>query len=435
MTEPLSFRALLAILTDVFRQLPDARTGENTQYTICDAVLGAFSVFFMQCPSFLAYQRDVQRRKGGNNAQSLFGVDHIPTDPQIRNLLDPIAPLHLRAPFWTILERLKENKDVAAAFDFDGRWLLSLDGTQYFGSTTIHCPQCTVSQHGETLYYAHTALIPVLARPGKKEVLVLEPEFITPQDGADKQDCERNAARRWIMRNAARFAGQRVTILADDLHCNQPFCELLLSQHLDFIMTCKPDSHATLYEEVALLAKLDAVTQCEERVWTGQGHQRWTYRFVEHVPLREPPQALYVNWCELTITSEATNEVLYQNAFATNHQLTALTVRPTVTAGRARWKVENEGYNVLKNQGYHLEHNYGHGQKYLSAVLVTLALLAFLCHTVLQLVDRPYQRLRAELATRRTFFDDLRTLTRYHLFPSWDHLVTFMIAGLELAPD
>lgn len=435
MAEPLSFGALLAILTDVFRQLPDQRTGENTQYTICDAALGAFGIFFMQCPSLLAYQRDMQRRKGCNNAQSLFGVAHIPSDPQIRNLLDPIAPAHLRAPFWTILERLMEDKDVAAAFDFDGGWLCSLDGTQHFGSTTIHCPQCTVSKRGETTYYAHTVLIPILAKPGKKEVLVLEPEFITPQDGADKQDCERNAARRWVMRNATRFAGRRVTILADDLHCNQPFCELLLERHLDFIMTCKPDSHPTLYEEVALLAKLDAVTQCEDRLWTGQGHQCWIYRFVEHVPLREPPQALYVNWCELTIINEATNEVLYHNAFATNHRLTALTVRPTVAAGRARWKVENEGNNVLKNHGYHLEHNYGHGQKYLSTVLVTLTLLAFLCHTVLQLVDRPYQRLRAELATRRTFFDDLRALTRYLFFESWDHLVTFMIAGLELAPD
>jgi hypothetical protein len=292
-----------------------------------------------------------------------------------------------------------------------------------------------VAQHDETSYYAHTVLLPVLAKPGKKEVLVLEPEFIIPQDGADKQDCERNAAHRWVIRNAARFAGRRLTILADDLHCNQPFCELLLAHHLGFIMTCKPDSHPTLYEEVALLAKLGAVTTCEERVWTGQGHQRWTYRLAEHVPSREPPQALYVNWCELTIISEATGEKIYHNAFATNHALTEQTVRPTVAAGRARWKVENEGFNVLKQRGYHLEHNYGHGQKCLSTLLVTLILLAFLCHTALQLGDRSYQRLRAELGTRRTYFDDLRTLTRYLYFTSWDDLVAFMIKGLDLTPN
>ena len=435
MAEPLSFGALRAILTSVFKQLPDTRGGENTQYTVCDAALGAFGVFFVQSPSFLAYQRDMQRRKGCNNAQSLFGVAHIPSDPQIRNLLDPIAPTHLGAPFWTILERLVEDKALAVDFEFEGGWLISLDGTQYFHSTTIHCPHCTVTQHDETTHYAHTVLLSVLAKPGKGDILVLEPEFITPQDGATKQDCERHAAQRWVVRNATHFAGRRVTILADDLHCNQPFCELLLEHHFDFIMTCKPDSHPTLYEEVALLSKVGAVTSCEERLWTGQGHQRWSYRFVAHVPLREPPQALYVNWCELTITAEATGETLYHNAFATNQALTEHTIRSTVAAGRARWKVENEGHNVLKNHGYHLEHNYGHGQQYLSRVLVMLMLLAFLGHTVLQLHDRSYQRLRTALGTRRTFFDDIRSLTRYLFFESWEHLIAFMIAGLDMAPD
>jgi hypothetical protein len=309
-----------------------------------------------------------------------------------------------------------------------------LDGTQYFSSTAIHCAQCSVSTHDDTKHYAHTALIPVLAKPGQKEVLVLEPEFITPQDGADKQDCERNAACRWVLRNAERFAGRAVTILADDLHCNQPFCELLLAHHLDFILTCQPESHPTLYEEVALLEGLGAVGHCEDRIWTGQGYQCWRYRFASHVPLREPPQALYVNWCELTITREASGEQLYHNAFVTPRSLTQQTVRPTVKAGRARWKVENEGYNVLKHRGYYLEHNYGHGQQHLATVIVMLVLLAFLCHTALQLCDRTYQRLRAELGTRRTFFDDLRTLTRYFFFKSWEHLIAFMVEGLEMAP-
>ena len=435
MTEQLSFGALRKILRDAFGQLPDYRTGKNTRYTVRDATLGAFSVFFMQCRSFLAYQRDMQRHKGCNNAQSLFGVRHIPSDAQIRNLLDPIVPADLQAPFWDILERLMENKRVAAAFDVDGGWLCSLDGTQYFGSNKISCSQCTVTHRDNAPSYAHTVLIAVLAKPGMKDVLVLEPEFITPQDGSEKQDCERNAARRWITRNADRFSGRSVTILADDLHCNQPFCELLLDHHLDFILTCKPSSHATLYEEVTLLDQCGGVTHCEDRVWTGQGYQLWHYRFVEHVPLRVPPHALHVNWCELTITREDTGEKLYHNAFATNHTLTEETVRATITAGRARWKVENEGNNVLKNHGYHLEHNYGHGRQHLSTVLVMLILLAFLCHTTLHLCDRAYQQLRAELGTRRTFFDDLRTLTRYLFFKSWEHLIAFMVTGLELSPE
>jgi hypothetical protein len=435
MPAPLSFTTLRAILMDAFEQVPDHRTGQNTRYSLSDAAMGAFSVLFMQCPSFLAYQRDMERRKGHNNADSLFGVKQIPSDPQIRNLLDPVPPAHLREPFWEILDRLMSNEIVVSAFDVNGGWLCSLDGTQYFRSTKISCPQCTVTEREETRSYAHTVLIPVLVKPGTRQVLALEPEFIVPQDGSEKQDCERNAARRWVVRNAERFAGRRVTILADDLHCNQPFCELLLEHHLDFIMTCKPDSHPKLYKEVALLDRLGEVKECQDRVWTGQEYQLWTYRFATDVPLRAPPQALKVNWCEVTITREATGEQIYHNAFATNHKLTEETVRPTVAAGRARWKVENEGINILKNHGYHLTHNYGHGQQHLSTVLVTLMLLAFLCHTALQLSDRTYQRLRSELGTRRTFFNDLRTLTRYLFFKSWEHLMVFMVEGLELAPE
>lgn len=432
MVEPLSFDKLLPILTSTFGQLPDKRTGDNTQYTLCDAALAAFGVFFTQSPSFLAYQRDMQRSKGRNNAKSLFGVEQIPCDQQIRNLLDPVAPGHLGAPFWTILARLSADKDMDTAYSFNGSWLCSLDGTQYFSSTTIHCPNCTVTVRSETPYYSHTVLIPALVMPGKSEVLALEPEFIVPQDGAVKQDCERNAAKRWVKRNAARFAGHRVTMLADDLHCNQPFCELLQDQHLDFILTCKPDSHEALYLEVALLTKLGAVTQFTDRRWTGQGHEQWIYRFVNHVPMRAGGKALYVNWCELTTVNEASGVVLYHNAFATNHNLSEHTVRSIVLAGRTRWKIENENNNVLKNHGYHLEHNYGHGQQHLSTVLIILALLAFLCHTMLQLCDDQYQRLRAELGARRTFFDDIRALTRYFYFEGWDRLLAFMIIQLEL---
>ena len=109
MTGTLSFDRLRSILVATVTHLPDHRTGPHRLYEIADAALGAFAVFFTQSPSFLAYQRDMQRRKGRNNAQSLFGVDQVPTDPQIRNLLDPIAPEHLAAPFWRVFEQLQHG--------------------------------------------------------------------------------------------------------------------------------------------------------------------------------------------------------------------------------------------------------------------------------------------------------------------------------------
>ena len=433
MTKPISFAQLRTILTATMSGWVDPRTSPNRLYTLCDAGLAGFSVFFMQSPSFLAYQRQMQRQRGRNNASSLFGVGRIPSDPEIRNLLDLVAAKDVRQPFWSILDMV-DDAGYLAEYQYAGTWLLSLDGTGYFSSTAIHCANCSTAVRGETTYYAHNVVLPVLVRPGKAEVLMLEPEFITPQDGAEKQDCERNAGKRWIERNAAHFSGRPVTVLADDLYCNQPFCQLLVDHDLDFIMTCKPDSHPTLYEEVNALAKSGAVTTVSDRVWTGSGHEQRTYRYVSQVPLCAEPQSLLVDWCEITVVQEATGDVVYHNAFATSHDVTTQTVRETVVAGRARWKIENEGNNVLKNQGYHFEHNFGHGAKNLSLVLLSLLLLAFLCHTVLHLADALYQRVRALLVTRKEFFDDLRALTRYMVFDSWEALLNFMRVQLELRP-
>jgi hypothetical protein len=431
-SKAVTFKRLLAILDRTFAGLPDHRTGQNTIYSMRDAAMAGFSVFFMQSPSFLAHQEVMQQTKGHSNAGSLFGLERIPSDPQIRNLLDPLTPADLSAPFWEVFDVLEEAGELAAYRSLAGNWLVSLDGTQYFFSTKIHGQRCTVSVHDETEYYTHTAITPVLVAPGESRVIALEPEFIQPQDGHEKQDCERNAGKRWLARQAQQLAGHRVTLLGDDLYCNQPFCEAVLAQKLNFIFTCKPASHQALYEEVGLLSRLGAVTELTQRHWNGQAYEIWRYRYVNAVPLRAGPGALKVNWCELTIVHQDSGEQLYHNAFATKHGLTDATVVPLVAAGRARWKIENENNNVLKNHGYHLEHNFGHGEQYLSMILVLLNLLAFLLHTVLDLCDQTYHRLREALRRRQTFFNDLKALTRYVLFESWDQMLNFMYVQLEL---
>jgi hypothetical protein len=150
--------------------------------------------------------------------------------------------------------------------------------------------------------------------------------------------------------------------------------------------------------------------------------------------LRNGADALLVNWFELVITDEKTGATLYQNSFITNHPVTTANVAELTQVGRARWKIENENNNTLKTKGYHFEHNFGHGSQDLANVLATLNLLAFLLHTVQELLTPAYQRLRQALGARKTFFDDLRALTRYMIFDSWDDLFRFMEDGLEITP-
>jgi hypothetical protein len=225
-----------------------------------------------------------------------------------------------------------------------------------------------------------------------------------------------------------------VTILGDDLYCKQPLCEAFIREGLNFILVCKPDSHTTLYEWVAGLTATGDVHTLEVKRRQGKYRYTDTYRFVNQVPLRDGEGALDVNWCELTTTRDD-GKVVYKNAFATNHRITEANVAEIVRDGRARWKVENENNNTLKTKGYHLTHNFGHGKQYLSSLLATFNLLAFLFHTVLELMDSRYQRIR-QFLPRQRFFNDLRALTCYLCFDSWDALMTFMIQKLKLdAPD
>ena len=151
------------------------------------------------------------------------------------------------------------------------------------------------------------------------------------------------------------------------------------------------------------------------------------------MPLADGEDALKVNWCELTVTN-AEGKVLYCNGFITDFKISESNVAAIVASGRARWKIENENNNTLKTKGYHLEHNFGHGKKHLASFLAALNILAFLYHTFLSFTDQNYRLIRAVLPTRKTFFDDLRALTRYLLFGSWDALLDFMMAGLEIGP-
>jgi len=433
MSKPSAFTQFIRTFRATIATFPDKRKGKNKHYALVDAALGAFAVFFTQSPSFLAYQRDMAARKGQSNAHTLFGLSEIPSDNQIRALLDPVSPELVVPLFQHGLATLEQTQQLTAFRSWQKRLLVVLDGTQYFSSQKISCPQCSTQKHANgTTTHSHRMLTPVIVAPGQDKVIPLPPESIGPQDGHDKQDCENAAAKRWLRKYAPYYRTHGITILGDDLYSNHPICEVLVEERLPFILVCKPDSHPSLYEQLAGRALGKDLHQLTHRYHTAKGVALYTYRYALQLPLRATADAVRVNWCELTITTaEGTRR--YHNAFVTQEPITPKNVAQIVTAGRTRWKVENENNNTLKTKGYHLEHNFGHGQQHLAALLATFNLLAFLLHTLLDLLDAQYHLLRQTLVSRQTFFDDLRALTRYLCFASWAHLLDFMLQGLEVA--
>ena len=435
-SQPLSFDSMVSYLRSTIAGFPDKRTGSNCRYSIEDAALGAFSLFFTQSPSFLSFQENMLKNKGISNAQTLFDMDQIPCDNHIRYLMDEVKPSNVFPVFHYIFNGIRSSGHLDTFRSYGNNMLCALDGTQFFSSKKIQCQNCSTKEHknGTTTHF-HAAITPVFVVPGQRKVISLPPEFITPQDGHNKQDCENAAAKRWITAYAPLYAELGVTILGDDLYCRQPLCSLMLDYGLHFILVCKPDAHKTLYQWIEELQAMNAVETLVEKIWTGKTHHIYTYRLVNQVPLRDGEDALEVNWCELTITSAAGRR-LYKNAFATDFKISTDNVKQIVADGRARWKIENENNNILKTKGYHLEHNFGHGKKHLSNLLLTLNLLAFFFHTALEMFDEMYRRIREDLPTRKTFFDDIRALTRYMCFDNWAVMLAFMARGLELEfPD
>ena len=438
MRQKLSLQNLMGHFRQRWAKLPDLRKpNNNMKYAVADGVLAAFAVFFMQSSSFLAHQRLLQSKKGRSNARSLFQVDEIPSDPQIRNLVDTLFCEDFQEDFWFLLDELKEQQRLLQFRNELNTYSIALDGVNFFSSGNISCPKCLKREdRSGTEHFYHSAITPVFVKPGQAQVLPLPPEFIVPQDGSEKQDCERVAAKRWLARHQEHFPDDTVTYLGDDLYANQPLGQLIAETHHQFfIFVCKPESHVGLYQWIDFLEKTNSVAKVTQRHWNGKHGEIWQYRFAQQVPLRNGDDALLVNWFELVMTHEKTGAILYQNSFVTNHAITAANVIPLAQVGRTRWKIENENNNTLKTKGYHLAHNFGHGQQDLANVLATLNILAFLIHTIQELVEPAYQRLRRALGARKTFFNDLRALTRYMVFDTWEDLFLFMEEGLEIAPE
>ena len=404
------------------RRFPDRRRGGDVSYSMADIGLSAFSLFFMQSESFLSYRRGLEEGRKTSNCHSLFGMQAIPTDNHIRAMLDPVDPSHLQPAFDQALDALCQHAGLTPFQRLGGRVLIALDGTENFCSQKLGCPQSLTRKRskGKTESY-HCMLAATIVAPGHAMALPLMPEFIAPRDGAEKQDCERNAAKRWLSTHAARVKDLRPIYLGDDLFACQPIAEAITAADGNFLLTAKPWSHKALYDFMQG-ATLEARTVKQK---SGGKRLSFRYRWFEQAPLRDK-DALLVNWVGVTIT-DAKGKVTYDNAFVTSLPVTQGSVGEIVACARARWKIENESFNVLKSNGYHLEHNFGHGKQNLAMMFAAMNLLAFAIHTVCDCLEQIWIAARAAKRARKRFFEHIRTITAYLVFPDWPSLMQTLI--------
>ena len=196
----LSADGLISVIREGFDAIPEPEQRENQDISLSDALMSAFAMFSLKDPSLLAF--DERRRDPNHNFRSIYGIQNVPCDTQMRTILDPVEPEALYPLFTEIFNRVQRGKGLEAYVFFEGHYLISLDGTGYFSSNKIHCSSCQEMHHRNgKITYSHHMLGASLVHPELKEVIPLAPEPIIKQDGDTKNDCERNATRRPISGN------------------------------------------------------------------------------------------------------------------------------------------------------------------------------------------------------------------------------------------
>jgi Transposase DDE domain len=418
----LSADALFRLVRRGFATIPDYRWDE-VDISLTDALMSAFAMFSLKAPSLLAF--DKQRAEG--NLGTIYGIERVPCDTYMRERLDPVSPESLRSSFKGVLRQLQRGKALEAMAFLDGHYLVSLDGTGYFASKTIHCASCLqkVHRNGSITYY-HQMLGAAIVHPEKREVIPLMPEPIVKQDGTDKNDCERNAAKRFIAKLRQDHPHLKFIITEDSLSSNAPHIETLQAHGLHYILGVKEGDHAYLFKQAQAAEPAGRVTYYERHDRAaGRMHR---FRFVNDMPLNESKAEVRVNFLEYW---EIGKDQVHHFSWVTDLRVSKRNVNRLMRGGRARWKIENETFNTLKNQGYHFEHNYGHGTQNLSGVFATMMMLAFLVDQTQQLCCALFQAVWAKLGSKRLLWERMRALFYDYALESMRQLLEALFYGVQ----
>jgi len=417
----LSADALYGLLGGSFARVPDPRRA-GSPIPLRDALMSAFALFALKDPSLLAFD---QRRSDGN-LKAVFGIGQIPSDTQMREILDEVDPERLRSSFGDVFRQLQRGKALEPFVFYGGAYLLSLDGTGYFSSPTIRCDSCQVKEHQDgSVTYQHQMLGAVIVHPDLKEVIPLAPEPIQKQDGQSKNDCERNAAKRLLPKIRRQHPHLEFIVVEDGLASNGPHVRDLIDNRMHFILGVKPGDHAFLFEQVEAARRQGRSPKLSRKEGEITAEVSWVYS----VPLNESNPDLRVDFLEYN-EYDAEGRRRKHFTWITDLPVNLRNAWWLARGGRARWRIENETFNTLKNQGYHYEHNFGHGRRNLSVVFAMLMMLAFLVDQVQQLCCPLFRAVWAKVGSKRALWDNLRSHFRHFRFHSMRHLYEAILYDL-----
>jgi len=422
MVGPITTKSLLKTVRSGFEQIADHRAA-NRSISLSDALMSGFAVFSLKDSSVLEFD---DRRSKDENLRKIYGLEKVPSATQMRTILDPVSPEGIKPAFKGVYQVVKQN-GVLGEMKFLGHYVVSLDGSGYFSSPTVHCSNCLErknSKSGEITYH-HQMLAGAIVHPDMATVIPLAPEPIIKQDGEAKNDCERNAAKRFMAQLRADHPNEPFIITEDGLSSNAPHIRELKKHNLRFILGVKPKDHVFLFEQVERAYQAGQTT-AYEMTDKDVTHR---FRFINQVPLNASNQDVLVNFIEYW---EIKGDKVQHFCWITDLTVTKINVFDLMRGGRVRWKIENETFNTLKNQGYNFEHNYGHGKQNLSVNFALLMMLAFLVDQVQQLAFPLFQAVLKKEGSRKRLWQHMRALFYTLEFASLEDIFRALLYGYKV---
>ena len=402
----------------------------NNKIPLSDFLMAGYAIFSLKYESLLRFDND---SRGGDpnlmeNLKSVFGIAHPPSDTRLRERLDDVDPRNLDVAFKDLFAQVQRGKGLEGMESYRGDYLVSLDGTGVFASSKIRCENCMIKNEGkESESYYHQDFCAVLVKPGCKTVLPLGSEAIVKSDGMKKNDCEFNAAKRLIPRLRTQHPHLAMCLVLDGLHSKAPILKLCDENNFRYIIVAKDKDHKHLLSQFndSSLCAVQSYTEMDEKISK-------EYRFVDGLELNESNPEIKVNVLEYTETKE--DKIFRRFVWITNYPLIKNNVAKITDMGRARWKVENETFNTLKNLGYNYEHNFGHGNKNLSVVFSVLMLLAFAVDQALERCCHVFKAAREKAATKQNLWRKIRSLLEYVIVASMEEIYQIIIGNTRLKP-
>jgi hypothetical protein len=402
--------ALFATMLAGFKKIKDHRPG-TVQHSLADTLMSAFAMFSLKDPSLLAF--DERRFAEPHNLKTIYSMSTIPCDTSMREILDGVSPDYLRPLYKDVFRPLQRGKVLEKMVFMEDSYLLNLDGTGYFSSKALYSDACMekVSANGEVTYYLQ-AVGAALVHPDFKEVIPLCPEIIRKQDGETKMDCERNAIRRMLGKLRQDHPHMKFIVNEDALSSNAPHIEDLEEHDLRYILGVKEGNHKFLFQFV------DQAVENGEAIELVIGDEKreevsHCFHIIYNAPLNKSNRDRLVTFVEYW--EDNPNKGKEQHfSWITDLKITEENVVLFMRGARARWKIENETFNTLKNQGYQFGHNFGLGKQHLSEVFVLLMMLAFLVDQIQQLCCPLFQAAWKRWKTKRSLWEKVRS--KFHEF-------------------